>query len=390
MSDILKKNGFSSFGSIPDINLRNAINHGTVSLKAIGGSECSILYTFTERHESCSRTLSSGDLNHQILTTLGKLYAGMLGMLVVFEANGIDSLFESIDSSYIRDMYFGLQTGGNAYRCMDVQEVVNSAQISYTFETCEKSRSALFKAAESIIAGLYSRMPNFNQYYISFMNPRLPTNFLRAKNNDVKTFIAGGSKTGELISRIIRSGDVLWMDASDENINLNEAEYYRFPFYEDEEMHIYDVEDASLRDRKRLKARVFIGQTVGRAEIVKIIETAVEWVASLYNPPSATFGIKHGDMKADCVYLNIYRNELDEDKSLFENNRNFVCQVEYCPYSNFRLADINPLIKYLYQNSQWINKSIRLLWREKKYLTIENPNKVRHNDPCPCGSEKKI
>lgn len=70
--------------------------------------------------------------------------------------------------------------------------------------------------------------------------------------------------------------------------------------------------------------------------------------------------VVHGEMEADCVYLNVYRDLRSRDRALLERNENFVCMVEYCPKLEFRLPDNNNFIAYLYRNSEWVDDELRI------------------------------
>ena len=79
-----------------------------------------------------------------------------------------------------------------------------------------------------------------------------------------------------------------------------------------------------LEDRKRLKAHLFIGDADKREDILNIIYQSIEWLKEVKNIASPKFKIKHGDMEAESLYINVYRHDSRKNKELFNNNENFV------------------------------------------------------------------
>lgn len=386
--EVLGKNGFDKLAAIPDVGLRNAISHGGVMIKD-GTTGCRIEYTFSRGGERFYEETSAGDLERVALRYLDAISGLMLAFCTFFDDVHAEKLFPEIKDSFVRYMYLGFGMSDASFICLDVFEASIASQLSYAFSTEVSDDDTLFEKAEMLFPKMRAECPGFESYSIAYSHPRMPGNFIRAKGIDIDLFIYNGKPSKELLCIIFRSKDILWFGASDEEINEYEAEYYRFPVYEREGLKIYDVSDVSGDDRKRLKANVFIGEEQERDAIIKVIREAVTWMKDLYNPPNPLMRVAHGEMEADCVYLNVYRDLRSRDRALLARNENFVCMVEYCPELEFRLEDNNNFIAYLYHNSEWLDDELRILWRDRKHLTQTNRLKVRRNDLCPCNSGKK-
>lgn len=386
--EVLSKNGFDGLAAVPNIGLRNAISHGGVMIKD-GTTGCRVEYTFSRGGERFYEQISSGDLERIALRYLDVISGLMLAFCTFFDDVQAERLFSEIKDSFVRYMYIGFGMSDADFVCLDVFEASMGPQLSYAFTTEISDDDTLFEKAESLFPKMRTECPGFESYSIAYSHPRMPGNFIRAKGVDIDLFIYKGKPSKELLCTIFRSKDILWFGASTEEINEFEAEYYRFPVFEKKDLKIYDVSDVSGDDRKRLKANVFIGSEQERDAIIEAVQEAVAWMKCLYNPPNPLMPVVHGEMEADCVYLNVYRDLRSRDRALLERNENFVCMVEYCPKLEFRLPDNNNFIAYLYRNSEWVDDALRILWRDRSHLTHTNRLKVGRNDLCPCGSGKK-
>lgn len=386
--DVLGKNGFSNLAKVPNVGLRNAISHGGVMVKG-GTTGCRVEYTFTRGGERLYEETSPSDLERTALQYLDAICGAMLAFCAFFDSIEASKLFPEMEDSFVRYMYIGFEMSDRDFICLDVFEASVSSQLSYAFSTSESDDDVLFEKAENLFPRIRENCPGFESYSIAYSHPRMPGNFIRAKGIDIDRFIYDGKPSKALLCAIFKSKDILWFGASTERINEYEAEHYRFPIYESQTVKVFDVSDVSCDDRKRLKANAFIGDMHNREDIIKAAQEAVSWIRDLYNPPNQSMKVVHGDMRADCVYLNIYRDLRSRDRALLSGNENFVCMVEYCPNPDFRLPDNNNFIAYLYRNGEWLDDELRMLWRDRRYLTHTNSMKIGRNDPCPCGSGLK-
>lgn len=384
--EALRKIGFSMLASSPNIGLRNAISHGTVNLRRSGTK---VAFSYLENSERRQENVTFGYLDKEIYGLFDALSSFILAFSVVLYERGVVEQVDFTGDPYTKAMLNGLCISDDACVCIDAFEAGALAnQINYCFKVSNTDTDYVFDKAGKLLMGLYQLMPEYDQYSISFDNERLIKNYIRATNEEISHAIQHGLSSSQLVSMVIKRGDILWCKASTENVDMQQIRFFRFPFLERDSLRIYDVEDVSLEDRKRIKANGFIGSVSDKNEILSLLNTAIAWLKDLTNPPSPCLKIKHGTMEADCVYINVYRDDLRGSRELTDKNDNFVCQVEYCPDTSFRLKDSNNFIQYLYRNSEE-HGPVRILWRDRKYLTVVNDSRVRRNDPCPCGSGLK-
>lgn len=385
----LKKNGLLALANVPNIGLRNAISHGGVSAKG-DDKNCRIEYTYTIGKQRYYEQTSTFELERLVFKYVDVVKGLIIGFCEYFNEINAQEAFSLIQDDFVRYMYFGLNVSNGTALCIDANEAPINAQITFLFEALSDDDEDIIAFTENALGMLRKALPYFENYCVSFSHFRLAGNFFRAQAKEIDSFNSSGCPAGSLIASIIKTNDCLWLGLCKEHINVFEAEYYRFPYFESDNLCIYDIEDVSGSDRKRLKAKAYIGKDdLDRDSIIALVMHAIEQICPLYNPPCPTMEIKHGFMNADCVYLDVYKSISNHDLSLMQDNDNFVCEVEYCSNTDFRLKDSNGFISYLYQNKEWITDEVKFLWRERKYLTQVRPDKIGRNDPCPCGSGKK-
>lgn len=193
----------------------------------------------------------------------------------------------------------------------------------------------------------------------------------------------------EVIQEVIKRQDFVIFPPSDEPVDLNEIKYFCFPNYNMESFKISNVADASLEDRKRLRAHLFIGEISEKQEIVKVINEAIGWLRTLKNPPSAVTPVKHGDIEADALYINVYKYDTRKSKELLSNNENFVCFVDWnlSGKTTLKHGGLPPVIWKQFLHEQ-IGK-MNIAWRDRVY-GVRRVQKPGRNELCPCGSGKKF
>src|SRR5699024_3426935 len=108
--------------------------------------------------------------------------------------------------------------------------------------------------------------------------------------------IEGYEKT---LNQAINRGDYLVWPPSTEEVDLNEIKYFRFPNDRNKKFSIKQVEDASIQDRKRLKANIYIEDIDTREECHEVMRHGINWIKNIKNLPSDTFHGKNSQMQAD-------------------------------------------------------------------------------------------
>ena len=385
--DMARTNGINEIVDHVDVNIRNAINHGKVSLRKDGGSE-RIQFYYTESNQTKTLEMPLFEFDRHIDEAYDMVSGVIMGIALFLNAHISVLHIDKSRKGFIPFALFAMELSTPVNHCYMISDVANNEQINIDMHisNCD-DKDHIIRLAIIIAVIVYERYPDYKKYYISFSHPRMLTNWLRFTQKQITDMINGTMMPNDVAQQVL-SKDALMFPRSEEELDPSDYRYFCFPNYSKNGMLINRVADASLQDRKRLKAHVFIGDTTSREEIISKIETAIEWLKSVKNPPSPQYQLKHGDMPADSIYLNVYKHDERKNKELYPNNDNFVCFVDYNITGQTTLKDggIGSLIW-----NQLHHETIGLLqiaWREKKNLT-RHVVKIGRNDPCPCGSGKK-
>jgi hypothetical protein len=193
----------------------------------------------------------------------------------------------------------------------------------------------------------------------------------------------------EAVQSALDRNDVIVWDPATHEVDMQEYKYYRYPNYSTDKFKINNVQDASLEDRKRLKAHLFVGNINDKKELLVMFEEAINWLKSVRNIQNPTMAIKNGSMEADALYINVYRNDSRSNKELMPKNENFVCFIDYNANGETTLKNGGlPEIIWRDLYHEKVN-NMDLAWRDGKHAVVMKVKLPGRNDPCPCGSGKK-
>lgn len=383
--EILKSNGFDMLVSDVNINIRNAINHGGIIFKETG-KIMDFQYTENKQLAICSKNTYEFD------TLIDKVYdtaSGVLLGLCSFINNHIEII--NVDRSqkqFIPFCLLGMELSIPGIRLRSISGLPDCKQINIDIEILNSDRSYIGQIAILLSILIYDKYSDYQQYMFFFSNERLQGSWVRFTNQEIKDMLDKIRAFDEVIKAVIERKDYIIFDPSTEPVDLQEIKYYRFPNHSENEYKVNHVEDSSLADRKRLKAHLFIGDISERDKILEIINKSIDWLKTLRNVPSPTLPLKSGDMEADSIYINVYRNDARGNKELFLSNDNFVCFVDYNidEETTLQSGGLPASLWKQYHHEKIGN--IQIAWREGKFVT-RKVNRIGRNDPCPCGSDKK-
>lgn len=385
--DMAQSNGLNEIADHVDANIRNAINHGRVSIQKDGGFDYLVFY-YMENHQSRKAELPLYAFDQQIDEAYDMVSGVILG-IALFINQHISLLdVDETKKGYVPFSLLAMELSTPVNRCVGISDVPNDEQINVDMHISDcKDRGHLIQLAITLSILVYNRYQNYKKYLISFSHPRMLTGWMRFSQAQIIEMIMGKSSFND-IAQAVLANDSFLIPPSEEEIDPSEYKYFCFPNYSKNGITINEVADCSQPDLKRLKAHMFIGDITEKGEILNKIDTAIEWLKTVKNPPSPKYPQKHGNMPADSIYLNVYKYDERRNKELLPNNENFVCFVDYNQSGTTTLKDggILPSIW-----NRLFHETIGLLqiaWREKKNLTAHSI-KIGRNDPCPCGSGKK-
>lgn len=386
INNVMSPNGNNEISKNVDVNLRNAINHGKVLMKKTPGNR--ICFSYVENHIAKCKEMSEYDFDDIINNTFDLVSAVLLS-LSKFMNNHITIIkIDEFKKTYESFSLLAMRISMPGICCHNISDTGNLKQLNVEIEVENTDRAYMTQIAIMLSIIVYEKYNDYEQYMFNFSNPRMANSWIRFKNREVQEMSNNAESFNNIIIEAIKREDVVIFDPSTEDVDLNEIKYFCFPNYNSELFIINNVEDASLEQRKRLKAHMYIGEITEKQEILEIIYQAINWLKTLKNPPSATIPQKHGNMEADSLYINVYKYDTRKNKELFPNNENFVCFVDYNLSGNTTLV-CGGLLQSLWKqfHHEKIDK-INIAWREGKYA-VRKVKKVGRNELCPCGSGKK-
>ena len=383
--EILRSNRLENIVSEVNVSIRNAINHGRVIFKEAGKE---LVFFYNIGGKEFSMTLHDFEFD-KLIDQVFDTASGVLLGLCTFVNNhtGIISI-DRHEKSFWAFSLFSMELSIPSIQCNNISGLDNNKQLNAEFYIERTDRQSVGFAAVSTAMMLFERYNDYDQYMVLFHNERLQGSWVRFKRDELYKASIGSISLSEALEAAIHRSDCVIFDPPEEKIDLQEIKYYRLPNHSDKNFKINNVQDASLTDRKRLKAHLFVGDVSDKQELMDIIQKAIEWLKTVKNVASPTMIVKHGNMEADSLYINVYRHDARKNKELLPKNENFVCFVDYNASGETTLNHggiIESIWTAFYHEKIGLSD---IAWREKKYSPITK--KTGRNDSCPCGSGKKF
>lgn len=382
--EILKSNGFDLLVADVNVNIRNAINHGGIIFKDNGEI---IDFQYTENRMPVISSMHTYEFD----TIINKVYdtaSGVLLGICSFINNHIELItVDKSETLFVPFCLLGMELSIPNINIRSISGLSDLKQLNVDIEIENSDKAYIMKISILLAILVYDRYYDYQQYMFLFRNERLQGSWVRFNNQEIKDMTDSVRHFDDVMKSVMERGDCIIFDASTEEIDMQEIKYYRFPNHSEEDYKLNNIEDASLPDRKRLKAHLFIGDISEKEKILRIIYRSIDWLKSVRNVPSPTLPHKC-TMDADALYINVYRNDTRGNKELFPTNDNFVCRVDYNIDGKTTLKDGGLPISIWKQLYHEKLGNIQIAWREGKFA-IKKATKIGRNDPCPCGSGKK-
>lgn len=386
LCEILKNSGFNKAVEYVDIDIRNSINHGGVVFLEDGNE---IEFRYNKQHQNTLKKLKAWDFE-RLIDCVYDVASALILALASFYNNHWDIIDVDINSKNNNAFNFiSLKLSNEHLYCEYINDVENNKQINVNMYTAITDREILLQDAISLCLLVYDLYGDYEKYLIGFRNERMSAGFVRFTNKQISDIAYQIREMSDVVNEIIHKKEILIYNPSTENLNLHEIKYFRFPNYSDGNLTITQICDASLPERKRLRCNIFIGEVCKKEDILLLVNKAIEWLKKLKNVDSPTLHHKSGNMEADSLYINVYKNLQRREKEILPTNENFVCMVDYNIDGETTLVNggiFKSIWDQLYKEK--IGK-IQFAWRESKYIQ-RTSSKIPVNSLCPCGSGKKF
>lgn len=385
------KNGFSEISSKTNVNLRNAINHGKISIQKDSARDI-IRFYYTKKENNINKQHDIEMSYYKFDNEIDSVYdmvGGVLVALLIFFNNHIEILqINRTEKSYTAFSMLALELSLPDVQCKNIGDTGNDKQLNIEYRVDNTDHNYLMRLSVLIAILVYDKFSDYQKYMINFSSTRMQAGWIRYTREEIADMSENPQAINACIQQSRNRTDCVLFPPSDEVIDLNEIKYFTFPNRITDTYKINNIEDCSLQDRKRLKAHLFVGNHCSRETLLMIIDEALEWLKAVKNPPSPTFPHKHGDMPADALYVNVYKEDGRKNKNMLPDNDNFICFVDYnaTGKTTLKYGGIFPDVWNEYTHERIGLKQIA--WRDTTYFT-RHVVKTGRNELCPCGSGKK-
>lgn len=384
---VIDANGYKEITKKINVNLRNAINHGKVAVKreAIGDRLC---FYYVENHVPQCLELSVYEFDHIIDSTFDTASGVLLGLSLFINKHPELLNINDVKREYPAFSLFAMKLSIPGIYCRSISDTGNKKQLNVDIEIQNTDRFNISKIATLMAILVFDHYKDYEQYMFSFSNPRMINGWVRYTNQEILDMYTKEKSFDIVLKSVIDRNDFIIFEPSTEVVDLTEVKYFCFPNHTTDKYKINNIQDASIAERKRIKAHLFIGDIQNKQEILDVITNAIDWLKGIKNPPSPAMQKKHGLMEADALYINVYKKDYRTNKEMLPNNENFVCFVDYNLVGKTTLENGGLPKKIWNKLHHEIIDNLEIAWREGRYFTRKF-EKVGRNDPCLCGSGKK-
>lgn len=384
---VLNANGYEEITKKINVNLRNAINHGKVAVKN-GATGTKLNFYYVENRISQCLELSVWEFDRIIDSTFDTASGVLLGLALFINKHPELLKIDTIKRDYLAFSLLAMKFSIPGIYCRSISDTGNNKQLNIEIEIKNTDRSYIAEIATLMAILIFDKYKEYEQYMFSFSNPRMISGWIRYTNQEIFDMYTKEKGFDIVLKSVIDRGDCIIFEPSTENIDLTEVKYFCFPNHTTDSYKINNIQDASIADRKRIKAHLFIGDVENKQEIINIINNAVDWLKDIKNPPSTMIEKKHGLMEADSLYINVYKKDNRTNKEMLPNNKNFVCFVDYNSGGKTTLENGGLPEKVWNKLYHEIIENLEIAWREGHYY-MRRIEKIGRNDSCMCGSNKK-
>lgn len=312
----LKEKFNSSFNEI-DINFRNAISHGKVS---INGSI--MFYTYTDKSvrpwkdKTEQININQIDiLKNKLLDTGSSVFLAF--MLYLNKIDFFDNLiFKNKDDNYTNDELLKLYLKSEKVEIKNINTICNEKKVFEIF--------VYFKNVQTIdeLIDISNQIIKISShYYISY------DYYLIHYFND---YSAGGTLIFDVTLKLDRSSSLV-NEIEKIKISPKSYKYHNFKEIKNIDWEIKNIGDFSAESIKRIKGKLFIKkENISKDELKKIFYKATKEVRQLQTlqNPKDTKAKYIGE--ADIVYLNVFYDNLQRINYGHEElSDNFICNLTY-------------------------------------------------------------
>lgn len=275
--NVINSNGYKEIAKKINVNLRNAINHGKVVIKSESIVD-KLCFYYVEDHVQKSVELTTYEFDRIIDSTFDTASGVLLG-LTLFMNKHLELLnINTSRGKYVEFSLLAMKLSIPGIYCRSINDIGNNEQINIEIEIQNIDEVYITEISILVAELVFNQYQEYKKYMISFNNPRMATGWIRYTNEELIGIYNKQKNLDSVIKSVMKRNDYIIFTPSTEDIDLNEAKYFCFPNYTTNNYKINNIKDASLPERKRLRAHLFIGEIESKQEIINIINDAIKWL----------------------------------------------------------------------------------------------------------------
>jgi len=334
-----------------DIDLRDAISHGTVEITLD-----KLIYSYTEKgtRELVFKELELYKINNiknELLDIASGAILGLLKFIIekdMFDNNYLEKQDEKInfellklflhnENIKVKSFSKGKIGSSQLNIHLDIKNIDDTNQIIYLLVLVGKI--------------MYTTFNNYDRYFINYTHPFSISGFLTLENSKLKNILYEDNISN--IDNIISPDlGIMIPDIQKNNLDNRSYKFHIFPKISGKNWEVSFIEDISVDGIKRFKARLIISnENITKKEIEALLFQVTKKIRVLENKANPTTKIKYGRIEADVVRLTIFYKTYKRDSfSLLQNNEAFICFAHY--YKNKSITKIKVPFQdnYIFEN----------------------------------------
>lgn len=313
------KRGYQPITDLADSNIRNAVSHGGVK---VSGSKMIFAYRKKDQHLQHESTV------YDFKDSIFQLFDGVSAIILAWfrylcEKNiAYDEIY---DNEYVHKdtaLFFEklsmstlLTTCDKVYQLSINNDSGKSQRVNIEFIGVDLDINS------RMFLGLYTaervfhlrKLSTEDSIMISFKSPKIVTSFFVVECSLVNDLANGVITAENAIKKIWNSSTILMFPINDEDRNEFEDNFRYYADIETEDFYITEIEDVSHENTKRFKAIAYLKKAKRPSHVKKAVNEIIEQISVLENYGFTSHKAKHGSMKADILYLVLYKKRFDEE-----------------------------------------------------------------------------
>ena len=332
--------GFKPFADLINKEIRNAKDHNGVEFLH---DQYHFEYGTNEKH--------SFNVNYLILEqNIANLFTALKAFLtcVIEQLIDLDISFEELVEKYqfidARWSKIYLSSHENTCTRFEVTKIMGDpVQLLLNFQgiDADVEQRLWFMTVSMVRALETSQNFNLTRVFISYECPHSITGSTFIQTASIEKYIIKEISFEDL--KILVSKNALLFPLNKDTIVSGKMSYNDIIT---KKYRVREITDISVENLKRFKAITYIPEPENKKQLQLFILEIINKLRKLQNVSDGKEIVKHGEMNADVVYLDVYYTD-GGNRSLMSNNDNFITSVQYDKNSHFAINNSNPLLDHL-------------------------------------------